>query len=65
MTDVLYTKLMARGYFKTIHMVLKYKLTEAEEQCIHSHLIYTEETASYNIGAQCDQLKINTETKKP
>lgn len=46
-------------------MVLKYKLTEAEEQCIHSHLIYTEETASYDIGAQCDQLKINTETKKP
>lgn len=43
----------------------KYKLTEAEEQCIHSHLIYTEETASYDIGAQCDQLKIYKETMRP
>lgn len=42
-----------------------YKLTEAEEQCIHSHLIYTEETASYDIGAQCDQLKMYIETMRP
>lgn len=38
-----------------------YKFIEVEEQCIYSYFIYIEEVVSYDIGVQCDQLKIYIE----